>query len=216
MAITEAQGYPEAPTSEQLGEAVMHSLEELDAPPAGTGEGWRIEDAGSADWALRKLAKVREQIVGVNYDADAQIAAIEAAIAPYIEPITRWRDAQIERLTHDALHWESLLVAYHRAQLAEDPKAISIVRPHGTLKSRKNPDRWEFEEAAFVAWARAHSPELIRTKEEIDKALTKKTLLVGDDGEVQLQCGEELVDVAGVSVTVGERHFEVVTEEVAS
>lgn len=216
MAVTEAQGFPPTPTDEELGDAVVHSLEELDAPPAGADEAWSISDSGSADWALRKLERVRSQIAGVNSDAGRQIRAVTEAIAPYLEPIESWRDRQVEQLAKEASHWEALLIGYHRAQLAEDPKAISIVRPHGTLKSRKNPDKWDFDDEAFMAWAREYAPELIRTKEEPDKALTKKTLLVGDEGEVQLQCGDELVDVKGVGVTVGERNFEVVTEEVAS
>lgn len=208
MALTEVGGPPPMPRPDELENAVVHQLDELDQPAEA--EGWRIEDEGSADWCLRKLVKLRAQMAEIDATATRQIQAIYESIAPFVDPISQWRAEQTDKLTAEATHWEWLLTEYHRSVLSVDPEAISIQRAHGTLKSRKLPDKWEFDEGGFLVWAKANAPELVRVKEEIDKATAKKFLKVDDDNLVTMAGIEGYVP--DVTVHQGERKFEVATE----
>lgn len=212
MAIATVGDFPAMPKPDELEDAVVRNLDALDVPQEDDGR-WTITDEGSADWALRKLSKIRGQIAMVEVQADRQLGAILEAIAPYLEPIKAWREEQVERFAKEAKHWEGVLVEYHRSVLAEDDNAISIKLAHGTLSSRKQPDKWDFDDDAVIAWAADHAPEFVRVKQEVDKALIKRTVVAGLNGEVAMPADE--TNVPGISVTVGERRFEVSTEGVA-
>jgi hypothetical protein len=162
-----------------------------------------IADTGQADWAMRKLCRIVESS-----------KEIEELAARQMEPIERWRKGEQARLDRERSFWEALLVEYHRGVIAEDDKAKSIRLPHGTLESRKLPDRWDFDEEAFLAWAAANAPEYVRVKTEIDIPLVKKTTTVDDDGSVRFKDGTG-DDVPNVAVSVGERRFAVSPEGVA-
>ena len=135
-------------------------------------------------------------------------------IEPYLTPVLEWQAEQIERLGAEAERWETLLVSYHRAVLAENDREKTIKLPHGTLSSRKAPDKWEFDDEAFIAWAKANAPDLVRTKDEVAKSKVKDALKGScrGDGAVATDSGEI---VPGVTVTIGEPSFTVTTEEVA-
>lgn len=213
MSIATEVGSPTMPKPDELEDAVLHAFDELDEPEEESPGRWHIDNAGSADWTIRHLIRARSALAKVNADADRQVAAINEAVAPFIEPIETWRAEQTEKLAKEAGNWEALLVEYHRQVLSEDKDAISIVRPHGTLKSRKLPDKWEFDEPAFIAWAAAHAPELVRVKEEIDKPLVKKVVMAKPDGTFGMAGVEG--SAQGITVTVGDRRFEIETEELA-
>lgn len=219
MAMAEMSDLPDLPTPNEIDDGVLRAFDALDAPemvPDDEG-GFRISDAGQADWALRKLAGVRAKQAETDELAARQIQAIQAMVAPYLEPIHEWHRAQIERLSNDASFWEGMLTLYHRdVVLAEDEKAKTVNLPHGTLSARKKPDQWKFGDEEFMAWARNVAPELIRTKDEVDKALAKKTLKVGQFGEAILDLPAGQVTASGVEVVPGEVTFKIETGEVAS
>lgn len=211
MAVTEARDEVsevlegvDAPEWAEDAEVVslMHDAEE-ETPP----ERFRVVDNGQADWAMRKLCHLAESS-----------RLVEELAARQMEPIERWRQGEQARIDRERSFWESLLVEFHRGVIEEDPKATSVRLPHGTLKSRKLPDRWDFDDEVFIAWARDIAPELIRTKEEPDKALAKKALSVTGIGTVVLSLpeGQTAVPFGAVRVTAGERKFEVSAEEVGS
>jgi phage host-nuclease inhibitor protein Gam len=60
--------------------------------------------------------------------------------------------------------------------LEEDPKGNKTVKlPHGTLKARKQQDKWEYDDETIIEWAKANkSLSLIRIKEEPDKQAIKE------------------------------------------
>lgn len=212
MAIATTGDIPAMPRPDEIEDAILHQLDGLDVPQQEGGH-WTITDEGSADWALRKLSKFAEQLAAVNEQSRRQLEAIEDAIAPFREPILTYQAQETNRLTTEIQHWESVLIQYHRSVLADDDKAISIKLPHGVLSSRKQPDKWEFDEDAVIAWAAANAPEFVRVKQEVDKALIKKTVKTGLNGEVVMPADDTYVP--GISVTVGERKFEITTEAVA-
>jgi len=166
------------------------------APPA---------DADEADRRLRRLAKVRAEMVQIGEHAQAQI-----------ERINEWHARRVEVLAKRERWLEEGLEMWHRAVLADDPSRKTISLPCGTLKSRVQQPVWEFDDEAFIAWAREHAPELVRVPEpkpHVDKAAAKKTLRFeeqpGFDPTVFTAEGEV---VPGVTVQIRPPSFAIVTE----
>jgi hypothetical protein len=163
--------------------------DELDAelaPPVP--EGFAVVDEGSAEWALRKLARARREYAEAVIVADAQRSLID-----------RFLETKRKKLDHDESFFGPLLESYHRRCLEDDPKAKTLPLPSGTLKARKQPDEWTFTED-FIEWAKANRPALVRIKEEPEKAAAKKLLgrVLFDDGSVVVVDAETGEEVPGV------------------
>jgi hypothetical protein len=208
MAMTETvvSEPPEVPKPAVLTEAVADCLDGLDEPRR-EDDRWRVTTKDEADWAMRKLAKSLRESVEVQASAQRQILAIQESVEPYLEPVRVWESEELTRLSIEANHWTAILNEFHKVVLHEDPEALSVKLPHGTLTSRKAPDSWEFDDEAFLAWAKATAPEFVRVTESPDKALAKKMLKVNDEGAVSLVLPDKAVDVTGITVTTGERNF---------
>jgi phage host-nuclease inhibitor protein Gam len=189
---------------EEIHELVEARLDLLGAPEV-VNEAWRISGRETADWAARKRAKALGQLGAVQADAQRQRDEIMEAIAPYLFPIDLYEKDETERLYREIGHWEAKLAQWHRAELAEDDKLKTIKLPHATLRSRKNPDHWEFGDG-FLSWAKDRLPTVVRVKEEIDKAAVKAALKDWqrmDDGVFVSPEGE----VIPVAVQPGEVNF---------
>lgn len=221
MAMTErVDGLPDLPTPDEINDGVLHVFDELDAPEGEArtmyerGDGrFTLGDDGQADWAARKLAAVRARIESTNETAKRQVDAIMEMVEPHVAPIRAWHDETVSPLLDEETYWEGLLTLYHRdVVLVADKDAKTVKLPHGTLKARKSPDKWNVAEETTLDWARAHAHELIRTKEEIDKALLKKVLKPNSLGQAILDLPEGQLAAAGVEVTPGEVKFTVETE----
>lgn len=170
------------------------------ADAAADGGGWTITDEGAADWVLRKVRR-----------ALADVAAREAQLAVRREALDRYDREVVQPIRDEAARWERLLVAWHRRQLEDDPKAPKTVKlPSGQVKSRAGRDRVEVvDEAAFLAWAAEHAPELVRVSRSADRAAVKRRLgddLVAADEAIVTDAGEV---VPGVAHVEGDRTFTV-------
>ena len=151
-------------------------------------------DPTMAERMLRRVLRLRRQ-----YDADEAVAKAQR------EQVDAWLARRKARMETDTAYLEECLRQYHEARLAEDPKARTIHLPSGTLAARKKPDAWVFDDDAFIEWAQARTPELLRTKVEIDRPTVKQTLVVNDDGRVLHFDSGEFVD--SVRVEPGEVTF---------
>lgn len=150
-----------------------------------------------ADRMVRSIARHRRLL-----------AADEAAASAEIEHVQEWLAKR--RSAHDTSFIEAALAGYHEARLARDGKAKTIHLPSGSLVARKLPDRWEFDDDAFLAWAAEHRSDLVRTKVEVDRPAAKKALVAGADGRVVDFDSGEFLDC--VRVEPGAISFAVKTE----
>lgn len=171
------------------------------------------QDADRADEQLRRLAKVRAEMAQIGEHARAQI-----------DRINEWHARRVEVLAGKERWLEEGLEMWHRAVLSDDPSRKTISLPCGTLKSRKQPDVWEFDDEAFIAWATEHAPGLVRIPEPrpaVDKKAVKVALddNVQDVGSVVWRTIDEATGevfeevVPGVTVTVRPPSFSVVTDQ---
>ena len=176
-----------------LAEYMETSLE----PAGGESTRFRVDGPATADWALRKLARIR-----ARQAENSALAAVER------ERIGEWERDENAKLQHDADFFAGLLSEWHRLVLDAEPDRRTVALPAGKLVARKQPDRWDFDAAAFLQWAvRAGRAEFVRTPApEVDKAAAKKALAVKDGAVVDTATGEV---VEGVTVEPGDVRYSV-------
>lgn len=150
-------------------------------------EGFRIDNDGAADWALRKLAVIEKRMADADALADEEIQRVQ-----------EWLAQKRDEYERDRAWFDEQLEDYHRRVLEEDGKRKTIKLPAGTLHARKLPDNVEIADVdAFVAWARGEREDFIRTSYAVDKAALKQAVL--KDGEA----------IDGVTKVDGETTFKV-------
>lgn len=140
-------------------------------------EQFKIDSPEKADWALRKYAQAKRVVDEYTRQRDDIIVRANEWLAevskPYLETMRRM---------------ELLLQEYHREQLQKNPKAKTIKRPVGTLKSVTR-NKWHYREDDLLKWLKEHRPDLVRIKEEPNKQQLKKIAKVNgewvytEDGE---------------------------------
>lgn len=158
-------------------------------------EGFVVDTDQKADWAIRKLAAVRKKQT-----------ENEAIFNAEVTRITEWLSTVNTALQRDALYFEAVLRPYALTQRTEGRKSITL--PHGTIKTTAGLPKIEFkDESAFIEWAKANDPTLLKVKTDIDKTAVKA--LITEEGVVISTQGEI---IAGVEVIPAETSVKFVTE----
>lgn len=156
-------------------------IDEFEVEESPIVEGFKVDNDQKADWAIRKLSKIRKQ------------QAINKAIFDKeVIRVTEWLSKVNANLDGDALYFEAVLTPYALQERFNGRK--SLVLPHGTVKTTAGRPKIEFEsEEGFIEWAKVNDPALLRVKTEIDK----KTLneLITDDNQVISTQGEIIPSV---------------------
>lgn len=148
-------------------------------------EGFRIDTEEGLTWAFRKLRQVRRDMADVDALAENEV-----------QRITEWKQGRLEDLSRSDEYFSSLIGDYYRRLLEENPKA-KCSTPYGSA-SKRTATKWAYgDEGKLVETLQEASPELVRTKYELDKTALKKAATVLDDGRVALD--GELLD--GVTAT---------------
>lgn len=155
-----------------LTERLEAQLRPDDAPDQPT-EGWSITGLETAAWASRKAAAARRKQAEVKAWAEGEKARIDAIAA-----------TEVQRFEGDALFFEHHLAAYLRSEIDAGRKTKSLELPGGTIKLTARQPRLDVDADQFVAWAVASRPDLVRVKQEPDKAALKKAAQLADDGVV--------------------------------
>lgn len=149
--------------NEALDETLDDAWEEAEAEalsaPEPTTPAFRVTTMEGADWVLRKVARVDDELHEVDDLARVEIAKIEG-----------WRDQERARLRGQRERLEQLAVAYLRDLMAEDPRKKSLKLPHGKITSTAG--RLTFEAAvpdeSVIAWAEQRGvPAVVRVTKAI-------------------------------------------------
>lgn len=145
-------------------------------------EGWTVNSATAAEWALRKIREAREMRDLVIEAADGIIAEEEAAKEAagkrcqrteefFTEHLRRWFDRQTKRETKTG--W-------------------TVDLPSGKLTAAKaGKTDYIRDEDTLIECLKRTSPELVKTVELVNWAELKKRI-VTEDGLVALDTGEVL------------------------
>lgn len=150
-----------------------------------TDDRFKIESVEQANWAFRKLRAISVKSSEIKELADSERARIE-----------EWEKKELLSMENSKGFFEGLLIEYFAKQRQNDPK-FKLSTPYGKVSARKQQPKWEYDEVKLLEWLKENKPELVRIKEEPNKADLKKQCKVVGDTAVD-ENGEI---VEGVSVT---------------
>lgn len=137
-----------------------------------------VKDLDAANWCFRKLKAIEDKKREIKYLADKERTRI-----------SEWEKEELKAFKSSTGYFEMLLEDYYREIRQVDPKA-KLSTPYGKVTSRKQQPKWNYNEEETLGWLRQNDTELIRVKEEVDKAELKKkyqvmgTNVVTEDGEI--------------------------------
>jgi phage host-nuclease inhibitor protein Gam len=176
LAWNEANAYPPEderepdPVLDEHGQEVQVGTPDDDLADYVPADGDRdpvLDDELAVQLALRALARELDEIGRLEHLADAEIDRISA-----------WRAATTTGPRERARRLEASIEAWHARELQRDPHRRTVQFPAGRVQARKLPDRFDVADPEqFLAWAREHRPDLVRTRHEPDRAAMRRALI---------------------------------------
>ncbi len=144
-------------------------LEDELFPEEHQSQGFLVDSAEKAEWALSKIARSEHRIQELAALAEAAKARIDARL----EEITKADRATVARLGDMIRPWASV-------EVAQNGKRKSIQLLNGTVGFRQSPASLVVtDEAAAVAWLEANGGAFVRVKKSVDKLGLKKAIEEG-------------------------------------
>lgn len=138
-------------------------------------EGFKIENLEGATWAFRKLRAIEAKKAEIKSIADEERARIDL-----------WEQKEIKQYEADIEYFEGLLSVYYVEERAKDKK-FKLSTPYGKVSSRKAEKYIYEDEQVIKDYCNVNEIDVIRVKEELDKAAFKKLCKGGinqETGEV--------------------------------
>jgi hypothetical protein len=152
---------------------------------------FKVTDLQSATWVLRKLR-------ALNKKADE----INAVAVEEITRINEWAEKEVKALNSDKAYFEGLLTAYYLEERAKDKK-FKLSTPFGGLTTRKSKKYIYEDEQAIIDYCNTNEIDVIRVKEELDKASFKQLCKDGVNQETgEIVPGVRVETVENISIKV--------------
>ena len=164
---------------------------------------FRIQDDNQADWALRKIARARQDMKEAE-----ETAAME------IEKINRWLDGQRDESLRTELFFTVLLQEYYEPRFMTNPDKKTYKLPSGKVQRRTQQPQFDRDNEALLAWLKQREmTDYIEVKETPKWGeLKQQVQVVGE--HVVIKDGPlkgEIID--GVEVVHRPPTFRVITSE---
>lgn len=166
----------------------MNSLHDfLDEQEGTEKESFTVKDDSQANWALRKIKQMNDQIEQNNALAQAEIDKIE-----------QWNQSENEKAQSSIDYFQGLLAEYAMKKKAEDPKFKSLKLPNGRIGFRKQQPKWNYDdETVLEALKKANMNDFINVKESPRKADIKKAFDVAGS---QVVCPDTGLIIEGITI----------------
>ena len=162
-------------------------------------EGFKIQDKGQAQWALRKISALQAQI-----DENKALAEKE------IQRVKEWEESENKAHEDSIGYFTALLQEYMLKEKSENPGLKSIKLPHGTIRLRKQQPNYIREDEKLIEWAKKENrTELINVKESLKWGELKKEILNNNGQAVHKETGEV---IEHIQIQERPDKFEVVVE----
>ena len=164
---------------------------------------FRIQDDNQADWALRKIARARQDMKEAE-----ETAAME------IEKINRWLDGQRDESLRTERFFTALLQEYYEPRFMTNPDKKTYKLPSGKVQRRTQQPLFDRDNEALLAWLKQREmTDYIEVKETPKWGeLKQQVQVVGE--HVVIKDGPlkgEIID--GVEVVHRPPTFRVITTE---
>lgn len=155
-----------------------------------------INNDVEADEILEQMAEIKAEISHIEDTAEQRVKRINDWKAEELA----WRERKLEVL-------EESINYYFGKWREENPNKKTLSLAYGKIQSRKLPDKWIYpEDDDLISKIKKLLPDLIETKEKINKNNLKKKLKVLGDKVIIEETGEILdcikIEEQGEKVTV--------------
>ena len=155
-------------------------------------QGFIINDIHKATWALKKIKAIEEKKQQLKEIKDYEIESIE-----------NWYIKETAELEKDRGSLETLLHLYYLENKKIDKK-FKLSTPYGTVNMRKS-KKWNYQdEKELINYLKeSNNAELIRVKEELDKAKIKAVFKDGinpETGEILPSVYIEEVETVNIKI----------------
>src|SRR5690606_20548802 len=127
--------------SSDLEEYLLESYEAPEDLDDTENQRFRIQDDNQADWALRKIARARQDMKEAE-----ETAAME------IEKINRWLDGQRDESLRTELFFTVLLQEYYEPRFMTNPDKKTYKLPSGKVQRRTQQPLFDRDNEALLAW----------------------------------------------------------------
>lgn len=192
--IRTAESNPPAPSTTELATPVEFAGYE-DAEDSLVTPAWRIEDAGTADWALRRLG-----------ECEAEAAAIDAQYAAAVAHLAARRDELKAKAARGAGFFKFKLAEYAercRASLLKGKKK-SAEFLHGKIAFRSKAERLEVvDREALIEWLSSQPVESGLYRVKVEPEMRALQDLFRASGEIppgtEAQPAEETVTIDAIA-----------------
>lgn len=135
---------------------------------------FRIQDDNQADWALRKIARARQDMKEAE-----ETAAME------IEKINRWLDGQRDESLRTERFFTALLQEYYEPRFMTNPDKKTYKLPSGKVQRRTQQPQFDRDNEALLAW--------LKQREMTDYIEVKETPKWGELKQQVQVVGEHVV-----------------------
>lgn len=154
---------------------------------------FEVTDKSSAEWVLRKIAKLHAEQTENTKIANDQIEPL----AEEVQKIRAWEQAENNKIQNNVNFLSSLLEPYHRMILEADPKAKTIKLPHGELKIRKQQPEIIKNDDLLLVWLESSKLEqYIKVEKKPQWGELKKNVEFPEGGgAVYKETGEVILGV---------------------
>lgn len=154
-----------------------------------------IKSLEEAVWAFERLEEALKKKSHIIEVADALLAEKTRAIS-------NWVSHETEPLDYDIEFFRAKILQYYNKQREQDAK-FKLTTPYGKVTKRTT-KVWKYDEQKVLEYLKNNKPELIRVKEEIDKAELKKQCPDGINAETgEIVEGIDIEAVTNIEVKVG-------------
>lgn len=172
------------------------------------------EDDVETEFLVRALPDVETSMRRLKH-WESKWAEVQALADAQRKLIDNWQTREWEKIA-EKINWHTQQIEiYHRAAIANDPKAKTLNLPSGKSIIRES-NSYEWDDEALLAWAQENEmPDTwYRTKTMLEKSTIKADCVVVDDSETTghlISLNGYRVD--GVTVTRTVKHSVKFTEE---
>ena len=132
-------------------------------------QGFMVNNLESANWCFRKIQALQNRIQENKALADSERQRIDS-----------WEEKELHQ-DMESINYLSSLVKQYYVEQKEKDKKFKLSTPYGKVVSRKT-SKWSYDDEKVKSWLKENGhAELLKVKEELDKANIKIVFKDGID-----------------------------------
>ena len=186
---------------DELLEDLLDAIDSMEAEEAGidteASDAFVIDTTQQANYAVRKVKEIRQQMEDIHTTAKAELEAHAAKVS-------EWEAKQLLSLEYSEQYFTSRLEGYAHQHIDPNGKKKSLSLINGSIGFKKQQPKYDYDDEKIINALKEKHPEFIKYEPSLKKADLKKAATVVK-GSVYI----DNVVVPGVTVTDQPEKFEV-------